>query len=136
MMAWLENLDARDARLVTRMGADPEWSDGWEAVFEPFQLDGHHYMDGGIIDSVPLRFAKTLQPDLIIAVDLSIKSTFKTPDYKSRVLSTIFRAFEVVEEDRRFTLRRYGRLDTGTAGLAQPVLLVPPLEVITGSPFR
>ena len=67
-------------------------------VFEPYQNDGFHYMDGGIVDAVPLRFAKTLGADLIIAVDLSIKSTFKTPDYKSRVLSTMYRAFEIVEE--------------------------------------
>jgi len=47
---------------------------------------------------VPLRFAKTLRPELTIAVDLTIKSTYKTPNYKSRVLSTLYRSFEVVEE--------------------------------------
>ncbi|MCB9913608.1 MAG: patatin-like phospholipase family protein [Planctomycetes bacterium] len=67
-------------------------------VFEPFELDGYNYMDGGIVDAVPLRFAKTLEPELIIAVDLTIKSTFKTPNYKSRVLSTLYRSFEIVEE--------------------------------------
>ena len=60
--------------------------------------DGYHYMDGGIVDSVPLRFAKTLRPDLIIAVDLTVKGTHKTPNYKQRVLSTLFRSFEIVEE--------------------------------------
>lgn len=67
-------------------------------VFEPYERDGYNYMDGGIVDAVPLRFAKTLQPDLILAVDLTVKSTFKTPNYKSRVLSTLYRAFEIVEE--------------------------------------
>ncbi len=67
-------------------------------VFEPFEHDGYNYMDGGIVDSVPLRFAKTLQPDLIIAVDLTVKATFKTPNYKRRVLSTLYRSFEIVEE--------------------------------------
>ncbi len=67
-------------------------------VFEPYQLDGHNYMDGGIVDAVPLRFAKTLGPELTLAVDLTIKSTYKTPDYKSRVLSTLYRSFEIVEE--------------------------------------
>ena len=55
-------------------------------------------MDGGIVDALPLRFAKTLSPDLIIAVDLTIKATFKTPNYESRVLQTLFRAFEIAEE--------------------------------------
>jgi NTE family protein len=67
-------------------------------VFEPFELDGYSYMDGGIVDSVPLRFAKTLRPELTLAVDLSIKSTYKTPNWKSRVLSTLYRSFEIVEE--------------------------------------
>ena len=67
-------------------------------VFEPWQHDGFHYMDGGITDAVPLRFAKSLQPDLIIAVDLTVKATFKAPNYKSRVLSTLYRSFEIAEE--------------------------------------
>ncbi len=72
-------------------------------VFEPLLHGGYHYMDGGIVDAVPLRFARTLHPDLIVAVDLSVKSTFKTPNYKSRVLSTLYRAFEIVEEVRPST---------------------------------
>ena len=67
-------------------------------VFEPWQHGGFHYMDGGITDAVPLRFAKSLQPDLIIAVDLTVKATFKAPNYKSRVLSTLYRSFEIAEE--------------------------------------
>ena len=67
-------------------------------VFEPLEWEGSFYMDGGIVDAVPLRFAKTLRPDLIIAVDLTVKGTYKAPDYKSRVLSTLFRSFEIVEE--------------------------------------
>jgi len=67
-------------------------------IFEPHQLGDKHYMDGGIVDAVPLRFAKTLKPDLIIAVDLSIKATFTPPKYKDRVLTTLWRAFEIAEE--------------------------------------
>ena len=67
-------------------------------IFEPFERGGYHYMDGGIVDPLPLRFAKALRPDLIIAVDLTVKATYKTPNYKQRVVSTLFRAFEIVEE--------------------------------------
>ncbi len=67
-------------------------------VFEPLEWEGNNYVDGGIVDSVPLRFAKTLDGDLIIAVDLTVKSTYKTPDYQRRVLPTLFRMFEIVEE--------------------------------------
>jgi NTE family protein len=67
-------------------------------IFEPLERGGYSYMDGGIVDSLPLRFAKTLRPELIIAVDLSVKATFKTPNYKNRVHTTLFRAFEIAEE--------------------------------------
>jgi NTE family protein len=67
-------------------------------IFEPYERDGFSYMDGGIVDSVPLRFAKTLDPDVIIAVDLSVKANFKAPNYKNRVASTMLRAFEIAED--------------------------------------
>ncbi|TAJ13317.1 MAG: hypothetical protein EPO68_13280 [Planctomycetota bacterium] len=67
-------------------------------IFEPLERDGFHYMDGGIVDAIPLRFAKSLEPDLIIAVDLTVKGTFKTPNYRDRIATTLFRAFEIAEE--------------------------------------
>lgn len=67
-------------------------------IFEPNEYEGFNYMDGGIVDPLPLRFAKTLDPDLIIAVDLSVKGSFKTPNFQGRVASTLFRAFEIAEE--------------------------------------
>ncbi len=67
-------------------------------IFEPYERDGFHYMDGGLVDPIPLRFAKSLRPELIIAVDLTIKATFKAPNYKSKVVSTMYRAFEIAEE--------------------------------------
>lgn len=68
------------------------------AVFEPFEHDGKHYIDGGIADPTPLRFAKTLRPDLVIAVDLTVKGTYRTPNYKDRAISTLFRSFEIAQE--------------------------------------
>jgi len=67
-------------------------------IFEPLERGGYSYMDGGMIDSLPIRFAKTLGAELIIAVDLSVKGTFKAPNYKNRLLSTLYRTFEIVEE--------------------------------------
>jgi len=67
-------------------------------IFEPYERGPYHYMDGGIIDPLPLRFAKSLRPDLIIAVDLTVKATFKTPNYKNRAVGTLYRSFEIAEE--------------------------------------
>lgn len=68
------------------------------AIFEPYHDGTYHYMDGGLVDSLPLRFAKTLRPDVIIAVDLTVKQTMKLPNYKSRWVSTMMRSFEIVED--------------------------------------
>ncbi len=67
-------------------------------IFEPFERDSFHYMDGGIVDPLPLRFAKSLRPDLILAVDLTTKATHKAPNYKDRVVTTLYRSFEIAEE--------------------------------------
>jgi len=39
-------------------------------VYVPVQHCGRVFVDGGVIDPVPVRIAKTLNPDLIVAVDL------------------------------------------------------------------
>lgn len=67
-------------------------------IFEPYVRNGEHYIDGGMVDPLPLRFAKLLGADHIIAVDLAMKATFKQPNYKDRVLSTMYRTFEIVQE--------------------------------------
>lgn len=67
------------------------------AVFEPFLWKGRHYMDGGIVDALPLRFAKLLRPKRIIAVDLTVKPSHRAPSYRPHAISTLFRAFDIVE---------------------------------------
>lgn len=67
------------------------------AVFEPLLWKGRHFMDGGITDALPLRFAKLLRPKRIIAVDLTVKPSHRPPSYRPHAISTLFRAFEIVE---------------------------------------
>jgi len=67
------------------------------AVFEPLLWKGRHFMDGGITDALPLRFAKLLQPTRIIAVDLTVKPAHRPPSYRPHAISTLFRAFDIVE---------------------------------------
>lgn len=40
-------------------------------VFEPVMIGGEEYVDGGLVSPVPIRFAKQLGADFIIAVDVS-----------------------------------------------------------------
>ena len=41
------------------------------AIFQPVRIAGRDYVDGGLVSPVPVRFARQMGADLIIAVDIS-----------------------------------------------------------------
>jgi len=41
------------------------------AVFIPVKIGGHEYVDGGLVSPVPVRFARQMGADIVIAVDIS-----------------------------------------------------------------
>jgi NTE family protein len=41
------------------------------AVFQPVSIAGHEYVDGGLVSPVPVRFAKEMGAEVIVAVDIS-----------------------------------------------------------------
>ncbi|MCJ0763838.1 patatin-like phospholipase family protein [Variovorax terrae] len=41
------------------------------AVFQPVKISGHEYVDGGLVSPVPVRFARQMGAELVIAVDIS-----------------------------------------------------------------
>lgn len=41
------------------------------AVFVPVRISGHDYVDGGLVSPVPVRFARQMGADVVIAVDIS-----------------------------------------------------------------
>ncbi|HEU0186840.1 MAG TPA: patatin-like phospholipase family protein, partial [Gallionellaceae bacterium] len=40
-------------------------------VFQPVSINGHDYVDGGLVSPVPVRVARSLGADFVIAVDIS-----------------------------------------------------------------
>lgn len=42
-------------------------------VFQPVSINGHEYVDGGLVSPVPVRVARALGADFVIAVDISDK---------------------------------------------------------------
>jgi NTE family protein len=42
-------------------------------IFQPVNIAGRDYVDGGILSPVPVRVARKMKPDVIIAVDVSRK---------------------------------------------------------------
>ena len=41
------------------------------AVFQPVRIGTHEYVDGGLVSPVPVRFARQMGAELVIAVDIS-----------------------------------------------------------------
>lgn len=41
------------------------------AVFQPVRISGREYVDGGLVSPVPVRYARQMGADLVIAVDIS-----------------------------------------------------------------
>lgn len=41
------------------------------ALFLPVRISGHEYVDGGLVSPVPVRFARQMGAELVIAVDIS-----------------------------------------------------------------
>ncbi len=47
------------------------------AVFKPFELNGHEYVDGGILENLPTQDIKGMQADVILAVSLPLSPVGK-----------------------------------------------------------
>ena len=45
-------------------------------VFQPVAINGHEYVDGGLVSPVPVRIARSLGADFVIAVDISSRPQY------------------------------------------------------------
>lgn len=66
-------LDTGEAVLFQRgnVGTAVRASSSVPGVFEPVTINGVEYVDGGLVSPVPVRYAKQMGADFIIAVDVS-----------------------------------------------------------------
>ena len=71
--------DLRTGRLVAfnrgDTGTAVRASSSVPAVFQPMAMDGHEYVDGGLVSPVPVRVARALGADIVIAVDVTHQPT-------------------------------------------------------------
>ena len=59
------------------------------SVFEPVQIAGKDYVDGGLVSPVPVRFARQMGADVVLAVDISSRpEDAKTTDLLKVLLQT------------------------------------------------
>ena len=75
-------------------------------VFRPFQLDGHEYVDGAILENLPTQDVKAMGANVVLAVSLKLAPAGKG-DLNS-ILGVLQRAFAVgiennEERDRKLT---------------------------------
>lgn len=65
-------------------------------VFEPIEIGGEPYIDGGMAETLALKLAHAREPDLIIAADLSIRDYHKTTPYRQSLPHILFQTYEIM----------------------------------------
>jgi NTE family protein len=66
------------------------------AVFEPLQLEGDWFIDGGMTETLALRLARARGAELVIGVDLGHRDLHKATDYRASLPHILFQAYEVM----------------------------------------
>lgn len=67
-------------------------------IFEPAVIDGEMYIDGGVVDRVPVSVLKTMDVDLIIAVDVSYDGE-TTNEQISNIFDVIAQTIDIMERE-------------------------------------
>jgi NTE family protein len=65
-------------------------------VFEPIEIEGDHYIDGGMAETLSLRLAKVRRAELVIAVDLSRKDYHRATPYRATLPHILFQTYEIM----------------------------------------
>ncbi|ADW67467.1 Patatin [Granulicella tundricola MP5ACTX9] len=65
-------------------------------VYKPFEMDGHEYVDGGVLDNLPTSSVKAMDADVILAVSLPLSPLDKGG--LDSILGVLQRSFSVAIE--------------------------------------
>tara|TARA_R110002094_G_scaffold27286_3_gene40357 strand:- start:535 stop:1749 length:1215 start_codon:yes stop_codon:yes gene_type:complete len=65
-------------------------------IFEPAEIHGDHYIDGGMTETLALRIAKARDADLVIAVDLSHRDLRKQTPFRATLPHILYQTYEVM----------------------------------------
>lgn len=63
-------------------------------VFQPVTINGHEYVDGGLVSPVPISVARSLGADFVIAVDITRRPEYNETDSSLKVLMQTFTIME------------------------------------------
>lgn len=91
-------------------------------VFQPVRIGGHVYVDGGLVSPVPVRFAREMGADFVIAVNISAQ-----PDVQpsSSTLDVLLQTFAIMGQ----SINHYELRDAD-------VVIQPSLGAMKGSDFQ
>jgi NTE family protein len=96
-------------------------------VFQPVNINGREYVDGGLVSPVPVKVAKSLGADIVIAVDVAskpkstnVEDTIGILLQTYNIMSESISAYELVEADVviRPNLEKIGAADFANKYLA------------------
>jgi NTE family protein len=91
-------------------------------VFQPVEINGHEYVDGGLVSPVPVRAARRLGADVVIAVDISARPANGNP---SSIMGVLLQTFAIMGQ----TIGNYEMREAD-------IVLIPTLPTMAGSDFE
>ncbi len=93
--------DLNEARTVTfARGSIPDAvraSVSLPGIFQPFELNGHEFVDGAVLENLPTQTVRAMKADVVLAVSLPLRPVGKG-DLDS-ILGVLQRSFAVAIED-------------------------------------
>lgn len=117
-------LDTGEAILFERgqTGQAVQASSAVPGVFAPALISGHEYVDGGLASVVPIRYAKKLGADFVIAVDVAAPPDQRAAQGK---LDVVMKTFGIMGKTIRES--EYPLAD---------VLIVPDMSTVSSTDFE
>jgi hypothetical protein len=79
-------------------------------AFEPWNIDGRHLIDGGIVDNLPIEVAHRMGADIIIAVDLVSGEIMDPQEASSNAVLTLMRAYNIMVRETSLDYAKYADL--------------------------
>lgn len=77
-------------------------------IFEPAEIGGDHFVDGGMTETLGLRIARARSADLVIAVDLSHRDQHVPTPFRASLPHILFQTYEVMGQAlNEHNLHRY-----------------------------
>lgn len=65
-------------------------------VYEPPEIDGDHYIDGGMSETLSLKIAHMRKAELVIAVDLSIRDQGEATPFRPTLPHILFQTYNIM----------------------------------------